>query len=140
MLIFAILILVILIWPLNKIIDNTFEKVNLPLSQSKRVKCESPIERRLYDALVFNDYYVETQYTVGKYRIDLAIPPLKLAIECDGKEYHSFPHQKENDRRKDKYLRSEGWKVLRFTGRQINRNINAVLFKIEKHATLILKG
>ncbi|MDO6658005.1 endonuclease domain-containing protein [Anaerobacillus sp. 1_MG-2023] len=130
----AILVLIILIWVFNRLLDIKSDKVNFNPSQFQRTKCESPIERRLYDVLVFNNYYVETQYPLGNYRIDLAIPYLKLAIECDGKQYHSSTQQKAHDRRKDKYLRSKGWKVMRFTGRQINRNPKAILLKIQQHS------
>jgi very-short-patch-repair endonuclease len=91
------------------------------LIDRERLKCESPIERRLYDALQILGYYVQTQVPCGKYRIDLALPTYKIAIECDGKAYHSTPEQKTHDRRKDAYLRKNGWRVLRFSGRMIYR-------------------
>jgi very-short-patch-repair endonuclease len=98
----------------------------------ERLKCESPIERRLYDALQLRGYYVKTQFPCGKYRIDLALPTYKIAIECDGRAYHSSPEQKAHDRRKNAYLRKHGWKVLRFSGRMINRNLAKVIARIEK--------
>ncbi|WP_423410231.1 endonuclease domain-containing protein [Heyndrickxia sp. MSNUG] len=98
----------------------------------QRMKCESPIERRLFDALVFRGYTVSTQVPCGKYRIDLALVGPRIAIECDGKAYHSSPEQKAHDRRKDAFLRKNGWKVLRFSGRQITRGLHYVLDKIEK--------
>lgn len=98
----------------------------------ERNKCESPIERRLYDALTFRGYDVSTQVPCGKYRIDLAIKIAHIAIECDGKAYHSSPGQKAHDYRKNRYLRKNGWKVLRFSGSQINRNMRHVMAKIEK--------
>jgi very-short-patch-repair endonuclease len=98
----------------------------------ERQKCESPIELRLYDALSINGYYVKTQVPCGKYRIDLALPTYKIAIECDGHQYHSTPEQKAHDRRKNAYLRQQGWKVLRFSGRAIHWNLPKVLAKIQK--------
>jgi very-short-patch-repair endonuclease len=99
---------------------------------TQRMKCESPIERRLYDALVVRGYTVSTQVRCGKYRIDLALVGPRIAIECDGKAYHSSPEQKAHDRRKDAYLHKNGWKVLRFSGRQITRGLKYVLDKVEK--------
>ncbi|EHL78571.1 endonuclease domain-containing protein [Bacillus smithii] len=96
-----------------------------------RQKCESPIELRLYDALSLNGYYVKSQVPCGKYRIDLALPTYKIAIECDGKAYHSTPEQKAHDRRKNAYLRKNGWKVMRFSGRMIHRDLAKVLEKIK---------
>ncbi|MEH7505128.1 DUF559 domain-containing protein [Neobacillus drentensis] len=99
---------------------------------AERIKCESPIERRLYDALAFRGHAVETQVPCGKYRIDIAIRGARIAIECDGKAYHSSPEQKAHDRRKNAYLKEHGWKVLRFSGRQITSSLPHVLSKIEE--------
>jgi very-short-patch-repair endonuclease len=98
------------------------------------VKCESPIERRLYEALKISGYYMKTQYVVppARYRIDIALPQYKIAIECDGKAYHSTPAQKARDRQKDAYLRSKGWKVLRFSGSMINGSLADVIKRIEE--------
>lgn len=96
------------------------------------IKCESYIERRLYKALMLRGYYVRTQVYCGKYRIDIALPSYNIAIECDGKEYHSTPEQKAHDRRKNNYLRRHGWRVLRFSGRDINGNLPKVISRIEK--------
>jgi very-short-patch-repair endonuclease len=70
----------------------------------ERAKCESPIEYRLFNALTYRGYYVRTQVPCGKYRIDLALPTYKIAIECDGKAYHSSPAQKRHDARKNAYF------------------------------------
>lgn len=104
----------------------------------EREKCESYIERKLYDALTFNGYHVKTQTPCGRYRIDLALPQYKLAIECDGKDYHSTPSQKAHDRRKNAYLRKKGWTVLRFSGSRIHRRLPEVLRKIEDKILLIV--
>jgi very-short-patch-repair endonuclease len=93
-------------------------------------KCESPIERRLYKGLINNQLYPVPQYPVGRYRIDLAFPYQMIAIECDGKAYHSTPKQKAHDRKKDKFLQSKGWTVLRFTGSRIHRDLSGVVRKI----------
>lgn len=94
-------------------------------------KCESPIERRLYRALSHNGYRLQCQVQCGAYRIDLVLPAYKIAIECDGKPYHSSAEQKAHDRKKNAYLQKHGWKVMRFSGRQINHNMSHVLSRIE---------
>jgi very-short-patch-repair endonuclease len=99
---------------------------------TERNKCESPIERRLYDALAFRGYAVTSQVPCGKYRIDLALLGPRIAIECDGKAYHSAPQAKARDRRKDKYLKENGWQVLRFSGRQITSDLAKVLQRIDE--------
>jgi very-short-patch-repair endonuclease len=100
----------------------------------ERIKIESPIELRLYLALKERGHHVRTQYIEPPktYRFDLALPQYKIAIECDGKAFHSTPEQIARDRKKEAYLKRKGWKVLRFSGRQINRNLPSVLKKIEE--------
>lgn len=93
-------------------------------------KCESPIERRLYRGLINNHLYPIPQYKVGKYRIDLAFPHQLIAIECDGKAYHSTPKQKAQDKRKDRFLQESGWTVLRFSGSKIHRDLPGVIRKV----------
>jgi very-short-patch-repair endonuclease len=97
-------------------------------------KCESPIERKLYEALTWSGYNVKAQYVVppARYRIDLALPQYKIAIECDGRAYHSTPEQKRHDQKKDAYLRRKGWKVLRFPGSVIHANVGDVIQQIEE--------
>lgn len=96
-------------------------------------KCESPIEKRLYNGLTHHHLFPVSQCREGKYRIDLAFPSCMVAIECDGKAFHSSPDQKKHDRKKDRYLRSKGWKVLRFTGSKIHRDLPIVVQQIENN-------
>jgi len=92
-------------------------------------KLASPIERRLYNALVLNGYCVQTQVKCGPYRIDLVIG--KLAIECDGKASHSFPAQKAHERKKGAYLRKQGYKVMRISGNSIVNRMPGVLKRVK---------
>ncbi|WP_350302603.1 endonuclease domain-containing protein [Peribacillus frigoritolerans] len=94
-------------------------------------KCQSPIEKRVLKALWMRDYKPTTQYPIRRYRIDVAFPEYRLAIECDGKEFHSSKKAKAHDRKRDAYLRSIGWKTLRFSGSAINGNMSKVITRIE---------
>lgn len=105
---------------------------NVPLIDPESMKVESAIERRLYDALKFRGEFIKTQVPCGKYRIDIALPAYKIAIECDGKAYHSTPEQKARDSRKNAYLKKNGWKVLRFSGSRITKDLKGVMQRIEK--------
>ncbi|GGE61619.1 endonuclease domain-containing protein [Priestia taiwanensis] len=97
----------------------------------ERLKGNSYIETRLYQSLEQQGYPVRSQTYCGPYRIDLTLYDW-LAIECDGKAYHSTPEQKAHDSKKNHYLRSQGWTVLRFTGSKIHNDLPGVLHKIEK--------
>jgi very-short-patch-repair endonuclease len=97
----------------------------------KTPKCESWIEQRLYNALARKGYLVRKQVRCGPYRIDLCIG--NIAIECDGKAFHSSPDQKKYDKRRSAYLYRHGYKsVLRFTGSEINTDIQKCVGAIEK--------
>ncbi|MCM3405936.1 endonuclease domain-containing protein [Cytobacillus oceanisediminis] len=108
----------------------------MPPVDPESMKIESPIERRLYDCLKFRGELVRTQVPCGKYRIDIALPVYRIAIECDGKAYHSTPKQKARDRRKNAYLKENGWKVLRFSGSRITRDLKGIIARIEKEKGL----
>lgn len=111
-------------------------KEMLPPVDPESMKVESPIERRLYDCLKFRGEIVKTQVPCGKYRIDIALTAHRIAIECDGKAYHSTPEQKAHDRRKNAYLRRHGWKVLRFSGSRITKDLKGIIARIEKEKAL----
>jgi very-short-patch-repair endonuclease len=46
------------------------------------------------------------------YRLDLAYPDLKLAIEYDGRDFHTSPAQRARDQRRREHLRQLGWTIL----------------------------
>jgi very-short-patch-repair endonuclease len=107
-------------------------------SWEHKPRCESPIEWRLYNALKRRGYEVKTQVRCGAFRIDLALPQYRVAIECDGHAFHSSPSQKSRDRRRTAYLYRNGWNsVLRFTGSEINRDVEKCVDRIESK---IFKG
>ena len=100
---------------------------------------KSPIERKLYVALKKAGYRVKAQYVMGPYRCDLAITKYKLVIECDGASYHSSKKQKARDRKKTYYIRKKHrWKLLRFTGSQINGELVRCVEKV--HQITGIKG
>ena len=52
-----------------------------------------------------------------KFRLDLAYPEAKVAIEYDGWETHSSRSSFDSDRRRDRLLQLDGWVVLRITSK-----------------------
>ena len=100
--------------------------------------CQSPIEMlmliglyRFIIATIPTVFITEIvpQCPVGPYRIDLAVAinyadnKYKLAIECDGHDYHEkTENQARHDKKRDRYLQSRGWLVARFTGKEINHD------------------
>lgn len=53
------------------------------------------------------------EYAVYRYNIDLAFPDQKLAVEIDGGNWHTSPVHQKKDNKKESYLTSQGWTVLR---------------------------
>lgn len=78
-------------------------------------------DKKHFSAGAENDYLL-SQYVIGPYRVDFCVirGPLKIAIECDGHDFHErTKEQARKDRSKDRWLQSHGYHVLRFTGSEI---------------------
>jgi len=52
---------------------------------------------------------------VPTYRLDLAYPHARVAVEYDGDEFHSTPQQREHDRQRREVLRQRGWTIIVLT-------------------------
>ncbi len=61
------------------------------------------------------------QYRFGPYKLDLAWPDLKVAVETDGWATHGRRAGFEDDRARDAALLAAGWRVLRVTYRRLRR-------------------
>lgn len=92
-------------------------------------------QKTLFEALPGSimEYPVREGIQGAGWRIDLALVPLKLAIEVDG-DSHNNPRARKNDQKKDRALELRGWTVLRFQNREILRDLSSVLRRI--HATV----
>lgn len=56
-----------------------------------------------------------TNYPLAGYRIDVAFPKQKVAIEVDGLAFHSEAEDFHADRKRQNAIALLGWQVLRFT-------------------------
>ena len=73
--------------------------------------CESGFERDVYAALVDLGYRVTPQVKAGAYRIDMVVEgadDTRLAIECDGDEFHG-PDRWPADMQRQRILERAGW-------------------------------
>jgi very-short-patch-repair endonuclease/predicted transcriptional regulator of viral defense system len=61
---------------------------------------------------------------------DVAWPGLRLVVEVDGHAYHASRGAREDDHDRDAELVAAGWRVLRFTDRQLARSPDAVAARI----------
>ena len=68
----------------------------------------------------------------GPWRIDLAFPEQKVAVEVDGWAWHVDADRFRADRRKQNAFVRAGWDPLRFTWQDLDRRPVAVLDEIEE--------
>jgi very-short-patch-repair endonuclease len=69
----------------------------------------------------FNGYKFRRQYPEGIYYLDFFCEAARLAIELDGLS-HGHPSQLSHDTQREKYLTTQGIKVLRFWNSHLRRN------------------
>lgn len=61
----------------------------------------------------------EQEVKFGKYHVDFYLPNRKLVLECDGEYWHKTEKARQRDRKKDKFLQAQGYKVLRLAEQDI---------------------
>jgi very-short-patch-repair endonuclease len=84
-------------------------------SESLLERCESEFEREVYSELVSRGYRVIPQVKTGAYRIDLVVEgngDTRLAIECDGDEFHGHDRW-QHDTHRQRVLERAGWTFWR---------------------------
>lgn len=82
----------------------------------KTLKLESPIETILYNALCSLGIEPKLQHKISFFRVDMAYPDLKLAVECDGHKYHTGEKNWSKDKYRQNRIEQLGWKFERFQG------------------------
>lgn len=89
----------------------------------------TPIENQTWQAIrYFGHAPFYPQYPVGNYFVDFGNPFLKIAIECDGAEFHQ---DKEKDRKRDMVLFESGWIVYRISGSDCTRMVREEYYNID---------
>jgi very-short-patch-repair endonuclease len=80
----------------------------------------TPIEYSLWFDIRGTGMDLWPQLPVGRYFVDFGNPVAKIAIECDGKQWHQ---DKIKDQERDEDLENMGWEVVRIPGWQCNARI-----------------
>jgi len=73
------------------------------------------------------------QHPIGPYIADFACPLSRLVVEVDG-DTHSTDEEIAHDRRRDAYIRSRGWRIVRVNNIDVYKNLDAVLENICRSA------
>jgi very-short-patch-repair endonuclease len=71
-------------------------------------------------------------HPLGPYKIDLAFPARRVAIEVDGWAWHVDPDRFRHDRRKGNYITRCGWDLLRFTWHGLDAQPGASIAEIQE--------
>jgi very-short-patch-repair endonuclease len=76
---------------------------------------DSLFEQRVFLRLRQRGYHVMPQYPVNGRRIDLVVVGAggRLAVECDGRAWHTSPDQVKEDLERERELRRLGWRFWR---------------------------
>jgi very-short-patch-repair endonuclease len=72
----------------------------------------------------------ETNVRLGRYEVDMLWRRQRLVVEVDGFAYHGSRRAFERDRRRDADLTQAGYRVVRFTWRQITQEPEAVVARL----------
>jgi very-short-patch-repair endonuclease len=97
-------------------------------------------ERHLwYDFLKTLSITVNRQKVIGKYIVDFYIASVKIVIELDGSQ-HFEDKGIENDAKRDEYLKSLGFTVLRYSNYDVNTNFYGVCTDIAKKLNCLPKA
>ena len=110
-------------------------------------KCESPLEKlfliewkyqsnNFYSGGKLKEFFIIPQYKINNYRIDFficldngMIEPYKykencLIIEIDSYLWHGAkPEQFAKEKERERCLQKEGYRIMRFSGREIYRDV-----------------
>ncbi len=91
----------------------------------------SPIEVKLYEAMVRKGLSPTPQFGVQGYHVDFAFPKSRLAVEADGAAYHQGDRRR-RDGKRDWILSRYGWKVIRFKGATIHDRADNCAYVVKK--------
>ena len=88
-------------------------------TRAQKLRAEAtPPERKLWSELKFlrksHGLHFRRQVPMGPYIVDFACHSHNLVVELDG-DSHLTEWQRDADRRRDEFMRSQGYRTLRFS-------------------------
>lgn len=96
------------------IMESSSEEWAIPVySWNGIIPLMTPIEDALWEDIRQANAIFYPQWPVAGFFVDFANPKAKVALECDGKQFHK---DKTKDADRDEKLNALGWTVYRFPG------------------------
>lgn len=96
---------------------------------SKKSYPEQVFENALLSSKVTGWIYA---FQNGIYEYDFAWPDKKIDVEIDGST-HLLENVKKIDARRDEFSKKNGWIVLRFTARQVKKDVMSCIEELRKY-------
>ena len=106
--------------PYNKKLKNLARELRKNMTDAER-RLWSRIRRKQ-----LKNYQFYRQKNIGNYIVDFYCPAAKLIVEVDGGHHYSSENI-QKDKKRDDYLINLGFTVLRFSDRDIFKDIDGVL-------------
>jgi very-short-patch-repair endonuclease len=98
--------------------------------RGQMTRAEKDVWRELRAARFYGKKF-KRQAPIGSYIVDFVCSDAALIIELDG-EPHETPEQKRHDHTRDDWLRSQGFRVLRFSNDRFFGNPGIVMEEIAR--------
>ncbi|SHG04270.1 Protein of unknown function [Mariniphaga anaerophila] len=99
----------------------------------------TPIEEKMSESLIDAGILSVPQYQAWdekhRYNLDFVVKTpqgLNIAVECDGLQYHARPSTYIHDRKRDRYLQSKGFYMMRFSSVEIYNEMDLILKEIDE--------
>jgi very-short-patch-repair endonuclease len=103
----------------------------LPRDTARRLRANATeAEQKLWSKLrkrQLHGFQFRRQYSIGPFFIDFVCLEAKLLIEVDGSQHAD---QEEQDERRSAFLRTNGYRVLRFWNFEVTSDVDSVVEKI----------
>jgi hypothetical protein len=80
---------------------------------------------------IFNSEHIRFADFVIKVKDGNNVSIADFVIECDGFAWHSTRRQLENDNHRSRFITSQGYRILRYTGSEINRIDDLFIINLE---------
>lgn len=93
--------------------------------------CESEIERRFLMRGLWRIPGLLPQIEFERYRFDFGIRWTNVLIEVDGHDFHKTKEQRTRDAKRQRYLEQKGFRVIRFTGSEIYKDLDKCIQETE---------
>ncbi len=93
----------------------------------------TPQEKKVWNLLKNRQFYgfrFRRQCPLGSYIVDFVCREKKIIIEIDGGQ-HNHDDDKEYDKKRTEYLKSLGFRVIRFWNNDIDKNLEGVYRKLQ---------